>query len=69
VPAALYLDVRQSPARAYGKRAYALLLVLYTCCPRIDSLLNVRVEHLGYDKVHQVLNLEPDVTGALDAQE
>ncbi|MFJ8697352.1 site-specific integrase, partial [Streptomyces roseolilacinus] len=29
---------------AYRKRAYALLLLLYTCCLRIDSLLNARVE-------------------------
>ncbi|MFF8293789.1 hypothetical protein ACF068_31905 [Streptomyces sp. NPDC016309] len=35
---------------AYGKRAYALLLTLYTCCLRIDSLLNARVEDLGYDR-------------------
>lgn len=39
-------------AAAYRKRAYALLLVLYTCCLRIDSMLNARVEHLGYDKGH-----------------
>ena len=43
---------------AYRKRAYALLLVLYTCCLRIDSLLNARVEDLGYDKGHRVLLLE-----------
>ncbi|MEU8526452.1 tyrosine-type recombinase/integrase [Streptomyces sp. NPDC048629] len=43
---------------AYRKRAYALLLVLYTCCLRIDSLLNARVEDLGYDKGHRVLHLE-----------
>ncbi|WP_193582038.1 tyrosine-type recombinase/integrase [Streptomyces mobaraensis] len=45
-------------ASAYRKRAYALLLVLYTCCLRIDSLLNARVEDLGYDKGHRVLLLE-----------
>ncbi|WRZ96437.1 tyrosine-type recombinase/integrase (plasmid) [Streptomyces sp. NBC_01007] len=43
---------------AYRKRAYALLLVLYTCCLRIDSLFNARVEDLGYDKGHRVLYLE-----------
>ncbi|MEV7445672.1 tyrosine-type recombinase/integrase [Streptomyces sp. NPDC091204] len=43
---------------AYRKRAYALLLMLYTCCLRIDSLLNARVEDLGYDKGHRVLLLE-----------
>ncbi|MDT0547651.1 MULTISPECIES: tyrosine-type recombinase/integrase [Streptomyces] len=43
---------------AYRKRAYALLLTLYTCCLRIDSLLNARVEDLGYDKGHRVLHLE-----------
>ncbi|MFF2809560.1 tyrosine-type recombinase/integrase [Streptomyces sp. NPDC058000] len=43
---------------AYRKRAYALLL-LYTCCLRIDSLLlHARVEDLGYDKAHRVLHLE-----------
>ncbi|MCX4429600.1 tyrosine-type recombinase/integrase [Streptomyces mirabilis] len=43
---------------AHRKRAYALLLMLYTCCLRIDSLLNARVEDLGYDKGHRVLLLE-----------
>ncbi|MFE7429045.1 tyrosine-type recombinase/integrase [Streptomyces sp. NPDC057545] len=43
---------------AYRKRTYALLLVLYTCCLRIDALLNARVEDLGYDKGHRVLLLE-----------
>ncbi|MER5386376.1 hypothetical protein ABT040_40115 [Streptomyces sp. NPDC002688] len=43
---------------AYRKRAYALLLVLYTCCLRIDALLNARVEHLGYDKGHHVLRVK-----------
>ncbi|WP_329167547.1 tyrosine-type recombinase/integrase (plasmid) [Streptomyces sp. NBC_01717] len=43
---------------AYRTRAYALLLVLYTCCLRIDSLLNARVDDLGYDKGHRVLLLE-----------
>ncbi|MFG3369649.1 tyrosine-type recombinase/integrase [Streptomyces sp. NPDC048156] len=43
---------------AYRTRAYALLLVLYTCCLRIDSLLNARVEHLGYDRGHHVLNVK-----------
>ncbi|MFE1521390.1 tyrosine-type recombinase/integrase [[Kitasatospora] papulosa] len=28
------------------------------CCLRIDSLLNARVEDLGYDKGHRVLHLE-----------
>lgn len=44
--------------KAYRRRAYALLLTLYTCCLRIDSLLNVKVEDLGYDKGHRVLLLE-----------
>ncbi|MFC7872041.1 tyrosine-type recombinase/integrase [[Kitasatospora] papulosa] len=43
---------------AYRKRAYALLLMLYTCCLRIDSLLNARVEDLGEDQGHRVLLLE-----------
>ncbi|MFC4467755.1 hypothetical protein ACFPH6_25035 [Streptomyces xiangluensis] len=42
---------------AYRKRAYALLLLLYTCCLRIDSLLSARVEHLGYDKGHHGLKV------------
>jgi site-specific recombinase XerD len=48
----------QHRVAAYRKRAYALLLVLYTCCLRIDSLLNARVEHLGYDKGHHVLSVK-----------
>ncbi|MFI8916502.1 tyrosine-type recombinase/integrase [Streptomyces sp. NPDC053513] len=43
---------------AYRKRTYAMLLVLYTCCLRIDALLSARVEDLGYDKGHRVLLLE-----------
>ncbi|MGD6757317.1 tyrosine-type recombinase/integrase [Streptomyces sp. BH105] len=45
-------------AVAYRRRAYALLLTLYCCCLRIDSLLNARVEDLGHDKGHRVLLLE-----------
>ncbi|MFE4999280.1 tyrosine-type recombinase/integrase [Streptomyces mirabilis] len=45
-------------AEAYRKRAYALLLMLYFCCLRIDSLLNAKVEDLGYDQGHRVLLLE-----------
>ncbi|MFI2764890.1 tyrosine-type recombinase/integrase [Streptomyces echinatus] len=48
----------QHRVAAYRKRAYALLLTLYTCCLRIDSLLNARVEDLGYDRGHRVLLLE-----------
>ncbi|MFJ6501619.1 site-specific integrase (plasmid) [Streptomyces virginiae] len=43
---------------AHRKRAYALLLMLYTLALRIDTLLNARVEDLGYDKGHRVLHLE-----------
>ncbi|MFD9630021.1 tyrosine-type recombinase/integrase [Streptomyces violascens] len=43
---------------AHRKRAYALLLLLYTLCLRIDSLLNAKVEDLGYDRGHRVLLLE-----------
>uniref|UniRef100_A0AAU2JXA7 Tyrosine-type recombinase/integrase n=1 Tax=Streptomyces sp. NBC_00049 TaxID=2903617 RepID=A0AAU2JXA7_9ACTN len=43
---------------AYRKRTYAMLLVLYTCCLRIDALLNARVEDLKYDRGHRVLLLE-----------
>ncbi|MFG2548270.1 tyrosine-type recombinase/integrase [Streptomyces sp. NPDC048594] len=43
---------------AYRKRAYALLLMLYTCCLRIDSLLAARVEDIGYDRGHRVLLLK-----------
>ncbi|MEU6946567.1 tyrosine-type recombinase/integrase [Streptomyces sp. NPDC046316] len=43
---------------AYRKRAYALLLMLYTLALRIDSLLNARVEDLGEDQGHRVLHLE-----------
>lgn len=43
---------------AYRKRAYALLLMLYTCCLRIGSLLNARVEDLGCDEGHRVLLLK-----------
>lgn len=42
-------------AAAHRKRAYALLLVLYTACLRIDALLNARVEDLGYDRGHHVI--------------
>ncbi|MFE0229898.1 tyrosine-type recombinase/integrase [[Kitasatospora] papulosa] len=57
---ARFLTVARDQHRvaAYRKRAYAMLLVLYTCCLRIDSLLNARVEDLGYDKGHRVLHLE-----------
>jgi integrase len=57
---ARFLTVARDQHRvaAYRKRAYALLLVLYTCCLRIDSLLNARVEDLGYDRGHHVLLLE-----------
>ncbi|MGP3983777.1 tyrosine-type recombinase/integrase [Streptomyces sp. KR80] len=41
---------------AYRPRAYALLLMLYTVCLRIDSALAARVEDLGYDKGHHVIN-------------
>ncbi|MFD8710897.1 tyrosine-type recombinase/integrase [Streptomyces anulatus] len=44
--------------RAYRKRAYALLLMLYTCCLRIDSLLTARVEHLGEDQGHHVIKVK-----------
>ncbi|MFY0516025.1 tyrosine-type recombinase/integrase [Streptomyces anulatus] len=44
--------------RAYRKRAYALLLMLYTCCLRIDSLLTARVEHLGDDQGHHVIKVK-----------
>lgn len=42
---------------AYRPRAYALLLVLYTLCLRIDSLLAALVEDLGYDRGHHILNV------------
>ncbi|GAA3808388.1 hypothetical protein GCM10022206_53470 [Streptomyces chiangmaiensis] len=42
---------------AYRPRAYALLLTLYTVCLRVDSLLAARVEDLGYDRGHHVLNV------------
>lgn len=41
---------------AYRPRTYALGLTLYTVCMRIDSTLNARVEHLGYDRGHHVLD-------------
>ncbi|MFJ2109483.1 tyrosine-type recombinase/integrase [Streptomyces microflavus] len=44
--------------RAYRKRAYALLLMLYTCCLRVDSLLTARVEHLGEDQGHHVIRVK-----------
>ncbi|WP_435613464.1 tyrosine-type recombinase/integrase [Streptomyces sp. bgisy159] len=43
---------------AHRKRAYAMLLLLYTCCLRIDSLLSARVEHLGYDRGHHILRMK-----------
>ncbi|WP_331734816.1 tyrosine-type recombinase/integrase [Streptomyces sp. NBC_00887] len=57
---ARFLTVARDQHRvaAYRKRTYAMLLVLYTCCLRINSLLNARVEDLGYDKGHRVLHLE-----------
>lgn len=48
----------QHRVAAYRKRAYALLLMLYACCLRIDSLLKAKVEDLDYDKGHRVLLLE-----------
>ncbi|MFI5987124.1 tyrosine-type recombinase/integrase [Streptomyces sp. NPDC051555] len=42
---------------AYRQRAYALMLVLYTCCLRVDSLLGARVEDLGQDQGHHVLRV------------
>jgi integrase len=48
----------QHRVAAYRKRAYALLLMLYTCCLRIDSLLNAKVEDLDDDRGHRVLLLE-----------
>ncbi|MEU5163940.1 tyrosine-type recombinase/integrase [Streptomyces sp. NPDC020875] len=45
-------------AAAHRKRAYALLLMLYTLALRIDSLLSARVADLGHDKGHRVLLLE-----------
>jgi integrase len=42
---------------AYRPRAYALLLMLYALCLRIDSLLAARVEDLGYDRGHHVLDV------------
>ncbi|MFC4467752.1 tyrosine-type recombinase/integrase [Streptomyces xiangluensis] len=42
---------------AYRPRAYALLLTLYTACLRVDSLLAARVEDLGYDRGHHVLDV------------
>lgn len=41
---------------AYRPRAYALLLMIYTVCLRIDSVLAADVEDLGYDRGHHVLN-------------
>ena len=41
---------------AFRPRAYALLLMIYTVCMRIDSLLSADVEHLGYDSGHHVIN-------------
>jgi integrase/recombinase XerD len=43
---------------AYRKRAYAMCMLLYTCCLRIDSLLTAKVEHLGYDKGHHVIKVK-----------
>ncbi|MFK4272533.1 tyrosine-type recombinase/integrase [Streptomyces milbemycinicus] len=43
--------------KAYRPRAYALLLTLYTVCLRIDSLLAARVEDIGYDRGHWVLDV------------
>lgn len=56
---ARFLAVARDEHRAadYRKRSYALLL-LHTCCLRIDSLLNARVEDIGYDRGHNVLHLE-----------
>jgi integrase/recombinase XerD len=41
---------------AYRPRAYALLLMIYTVCLRIDSVLAADVEDLGHDRGHHVLN-------------
>ncbi len=45
-------------ARARSPRAYALVLCLYVLFLRVDSLLAADVEHLGYDRGHQVLRIQ-----------
>jgi integrase len=62
-----YLDPDYSPTVGYTEDEWVTLVVtardhhrvlLYTCCLRIDSLLNACVSDLGYDKGHRVLLLE-----------
>jgi site-specific recombinase XerD len=40
-----------------GPRAYALLLSMYSMALRLDSALAARVEDLGHDKGHRILNV------------
>jgi integrase/recombinase XerD len=42
---------------AYRMRMYALLLLLYTACLRIDSALSANVEDLGYDQGHHIISV------------
>ncbi|MFJ9343788.1 tyrosine-type recombinase/integrase [Streptomyces sp. NPDC101733] len=41
-----------------GHRLYTELLMLYECCLRIEAALGARIEHLGQDEGHHVLDVE-----------
>ncbi|RZF02800.1 tyrosine-type recombinase/integrase [Streptomyces albidoflavus] len=41
----------------YRPRTYALMLLLYTVCLRIDSALSANVEDLGYSDGHRVIKV------------
>ncbi|RIH58562.1 hypothetical protein D3C59_34285 [Streptomyces sp. SHP22-7] len=44
-------------AHEAGPRHYALFLAIYTMALRLDSALAARVEDLGHDKGHRILNV------------
>ncbi|MGW1767501.1 hypothetical protein ACWCQL_26015 [Streptomyces sp. NPDC002073] len=44
--------------RRTAHRLYTLLLMLYGMCLRIEAALGARIEDLGYDAGHHVLNVE-----------
>ncbi|MGC5042463.1 tyrosine-type recombinase/integrase [Streptomyces albidoflavus] len=48
----------EHPCRRTAFRLYVLILVLYYLCLRIDAALGARIEKLGYDKGHHVLEVQ-----------
>ncbi len=48
----------EHPVRRTAFRLYVLILVLYHLCLRIDAALGARIEKLGYDKGHHILEVQ-----------